>query len=223
MKVTMIRSTAQPVEAIYIGFKQCYAPGAATDIKVPKVETSMGDYRDNERMTEFIKTWVAKGHESPLEHVSFTFAIEGVSRALTHQLVRHRTFKFNQQSQRYVNAEKFDYVIPDSIAKEEGSKLLYESLIKKIMCGYETLVAYGIDKEDARYLLPNATTSNLVVTCDLRNFRHFYMERQCVHAQQEIRELAKEMMKQVKELVPFADYMSMKCGITCNECFEKVK
>jgi len=209
MKVTMLSSTSNPLEVIYRAFRICYSKDTPTNIKLP----------DENKMAEFIKDKILKGHLSPLEHVSFTFAVEGISRACSHQLVRHRTFKFSQQSQRYVDAGNFDFVMPDSFKKlPEKYDGIYAEIMQELMADYQNLIELGIPKEDARYILPNATTTNIIVTCDLRNFRHFYAERSCIHAQWEIRELAELMMREVKKILPLSDHEVKKCGLTCFEC-----
>jgi thymidylate synthase (FAD) len=208
MKVYLLSHTINPIETIYRAYKQCYAPGTAREIKIPS----------SEEMAKFICKWMGKGHGSPIEHVSFTFSIEGVSRSLTHQLVRHRIASYSQQSQRYVDGKNFDFVIPKTI--DNKSINVYCDAIKKIKEVYNGLIELGVPKEDARYILPNATTSNIVVTMNLRSLRHFYDERSCKRAQWEIRELAEKMMAEVKEVIPFADYKAKKCGITCFECVE---
>ncbi|AUN20018.1 hypothetical protein RSJ22_00555 (plasmid) [Clostridium botulinum] len=208
MKVHLLSYTINPVETIYRAFRQCYAKGTARDMEIPS----------NEEMINFICKWMGKGHESPVEHVSFTFSIEGVSRALTHQLVRHRIANYSQQSQRYVDGYNFEFVTPPTIKKDDTFKFIYDDFMKECWFKYDYLVSNGVPKEDARYVLPNATTSNIVVTMNLRSLRHFYDERSCMRAQWEIRELANKMMVRAKEIIPFADYKAKKCGITCFEC-----
>ncbi|NEZ47818.1 FAD-dependent thymidylate synthase [Clostridium niameyense] len=207
MKVNLLTYTNNPIETIYRAYKQCYAPGTAREIKIPS----------SEEMAKFICKWMGKGHGSPIEHVSFTFSIEGVSRALTHQLVRHRIASYSHQSQRYVDGNNFDFIVPKTWEEKASSDWikLYKKDIKRL---YNYLIELGVPKEDARYILPNATTSNIVVTMNLRSLRHFYDERSCIHAQWEIREMANKMMAEVKEIIPFADYKAKKCGITCFEC-----
>ena len=178
---------------------------------------------DND-VTRSLKTAIVSGHTSVLEHWTATFSIEGISRACSHQLVRHRLASYSQQSQRYVKMEGFDYVIPKSIEQFEiGSQddLIYfpdeavydgfsmqsppqayfklMALIKKL---YKGLVDRGIPEEDARYILPNACTTNIVVSMNARELRHFFALRCCARAQAEIRELANLMLDQVKAVAP---------------------
>lgn len=158
------------------------------------------------------------GHESVAEHAVFTFSIEGISRACSHQLVRHRMASYSQQSQRYVKMNGFDYVTPESIDscrwsefkgysehKEPMYETLqddYEWLMEKIASIYRTMIDHGIPEEDARYILPNACCTNIVVTMNGRELRHFFKLRCCNRAQWEIRELADKMLEQVKEVAP---------------------
>lgn len=159
---------------------------------------------------------VASGHESVLEHCTFTFAIGGISRACSHQLVRHRMASYSQQSQRYVKMDEFEYVTPESFMttvtddywnteSSDNSTLAseeFESLMEVIGELYERMIRAGIPEEDARYVLPNACTTNIVVTMNARELRHFFNLRCCNRAQWEIRELADRMLELCKETCP---------------------
>lgn len=160
---------------------------------------------------------IRSGHESVLEHAVFTFEVKGVSRALTHQLVRHRIASYSQQSQRYVNMDEFEYVTPDWIEQSwfddsEGVgngnwgsgrlKDLYDSEMERLASLYSLMVESGVPEEDARYILPNACTTNIIVTMNARELRHFFSLRCCERAQWEIRELANRMLKICKEVSP---------------------
>lgn len=153
------------------------------------------------------------GHESVLEHAVFTFGIEGVSRALSHQLVRHRIASFSQQSQRYVSSlpatpagqaggERFAYRIPATIAADIDLAACYRRLMDDIAACYRRLLEAGVPPEDARFVLPNATETRLVATMNARELRHFFRLRCCRRAQWEIRELAVEMLRQAKACAP---------------------
>lgn len=214
MKVKLIDITENPIEKIYKAYRICYSKDNWENIKV----------KSEEEMCDFIIPLMMEQHSSPLEHVSFSFAIEGISRACLAQLTRHRTFKFNVQSQRYVDGKNFDFVMPDlsyiedDIDRNAAVKYL-KDYFDEAKNRYERLVAYGLKKEDARVILPQATTCNLVVTMDLNNFRNFLRQRLCVHAQKEIRELSQEMVKLLKPYIPFADHKVLLCqrGL-CNHC-----
>lgn len=153
---------------------------------------------------------LASGHESILEHAVYTFEVKGVSRALTHQLVRHRMASYAQQSQRYVDMSEAAYIIPESIDKcltpatPDGCPLNieYVNAIRKCEEVYRKLVGAGISPEDARYVLPNACTTNIIITMNARSLRNFFALRCCERAQWEIRELAKKMLKICKEVSP---------------------
>ena len=146
--------------------------------------------------------------------VSFTFGIDGVSRALTHQLVRHRLASFSQQSQRYVNGKHFHFVIPHTIEKDPGIAIAYTRYLEQAKDMYEALVANGIPEEDARYILPNATTTNIVVTMNVRELLHFFSVRCCARAQWEIRELAWQMLAICKQVSPT---LFDGCGAFCDQ------
>jgi thymidylate synthase (FAD) len=143
-----------------------------------------------------------QGHTSVVEHTSFTFTISDVSRSLTHQLVRHRIASYAQQSQRYVNLKEPNYVIPPTIEKNAEMKNAYKETMDIIWKQYNKLLDMGIPAEDSRYVLPNATCTNIVVTMNARSLLNFFELRCCLHAQWEIRKLANEMLKEVKKVAP---------------------
>lgn len=159
---------------------------------------------------------LASGHESVLEHAVFTFAIEGISRACSHQLVRHRMASYSQQSQRYVKMDGFKYVIPESINdivldevwdSDIGFESVYASevytnLMNDIRDVYNLMIEGGIPEEDARYILPNACKTNIVVTMNARELRHFFSLRCCERAQWEIKQVAEIMLALVREVAP---------------------
>jgi thymidylate synthase (FAD) len=142
------------------------------------------------------------GHTSVIEHASFTFAISDVSRSLTHQLVRHRIASYSQQSQRYVNLNEPNYVTPPSIGKNMRTKKAYEETMGVIWAHYNKLLGLKIPAEDARYVLPNATCTNIMVTMNARSLLNFFELRCCLHAQWEIRMLANKMLQEVKKVAP---------------------
>ncbi|HHF55922.1 MAG TPA: FAD-dependent thymidylate synthase [Thermoplasmatales archaeon] len=154
---------------------------------------------DEEKLRKVLRIVIDMGHTSVVEHAYFTFAISGVSRALTHQLVRHRIASYSQQSQRYVEQE-MRYVIPPSIAKEFGKE--YEEMMRKIWDFYEKMKEKGIPIEDARYVLPNAAHTKIIVSMNARSLLNFFELRCCLHAQWEIRKLAWKMLKLVRQVAP---------------------
>lgn len=147
------------------------------------------------------------GHESIAEHATFTFLIEGVSRALLAQLTRHRIASFSVQSQRYVDMTGFDCVIPESIAKSEALTREYNAMMAHSHEMYRIMRDAGVPKEDARMVLPNACNTKLMMTMNARELRHFFSLRTCNRAQWEIRQLADAMLERCKRVAPmlFAD------------------
>lgn len=233
MNVKIIDKSERPIETIYRAFRVCYSKDVPTEIEVPQHDfypenatEPLCKVNDNKKMIEFIKDKMDLGHESPLEHCSFTFAIEGVSRALSHQLVRHRLASPSQQSQRYCKLDQFEYVIPPEIAKDFVLCNIFMKQMQDEQFTYNRLVA-GLKAngrtekeaiEDARYVFPNACCTNLVMTFNLRSFRHFLAERLCIAAQWEIRELANKMLEEAEKIVPFVGYKAKKCRVTCFQC-----
>ena len=157
-----------------------------------------------------LESATASGHESILEHAVYTFEIKGVSRALTHQLVRHRVASYSQQSQRYVSMDGADYIRPESIdrcldpATPDGCpmNIEYENTIRRCFETYRKMIEVGIPEEDARYVLPNACCTNIIVTMNARELLHFFSLRCCERAQWEIRMMANRMLRICKEISP---------------------
>jgi thymidylate synthase (FAD) len=156
----------------------------------------------NKELKAILEQVVNLGHTSVVEHASFSFAISDVSRSLTHQLVRHRIASYSQQSQRYVNLNEPNYVTPPKIAKNKQMKKAYDQTMKMIWKEYNKLLEMDIPAEDSRYVLPNATCTNIIVTMNARSLLNFFELRCCLHAQWEIRTLANLMLKEVKKAAP---------------------
>ena len=196
MNVELLYFTPNPERAIATAARLCYAPVGASEL----METMSDD-----RAESVLSTIMGGGHFSTLEHASFTFAIDGVSRALTHQLVRHRIASFNQQSQRYVKFAdgKVDYVVPESVAEDPQKRALFDQAMEGAVAAYTKLVEAGVEAEDARYLLPNAVETKIVVTMNARELYHFFTVRCCNRAQWEIRELAWKMLDLVRAQAPY--------------------
>lgn len=193
MKVTLINHTDHPEKMIAIAARMCYSKLNATE---------MVENLTEEKCLEMVQKITETGHDSILEHISFTFIIEGVSRVLTHQLVRHRIASYHQRSQRYVDEGSAEFVTPPSIANNEKANEVFSKLMMSIDDSYKQLVECGIPKEDARYVLSNATTSQIVVTMNARTLIHFFGLRCCMRAQWEIREMTDEMLKAVRKVLP---------------------
>jgi len=148
---------------------------------------------NEEKRTDFLKSVIKRGHHSVVEHASVSFLITEVSRALTHQLVRHRIASYSQRSQRYVKESQFEYVIPPTIASDEESKVVYLQHMVQTQKVYDFLVTRNIPKEDARYVLPNACHTQIMLTLNFRSLRNLLKLRMDSHAQWEIRALAKSI------------------------------
>ena len=149
-----------------------------------------------------IQKWIKSGHLSVIEHASATFRASGVSRALTHQLVRHRVASYSQESQRYVEQKSAKFICPESVIANPALFEIYNGCIDRIQKAYAELVKFGIPKEDARYLLPNATQTEIVFTMNFRELRHFFELRCDRHAQWEIRDMAKKMLAMMIKIAP---------------------
>ena len=204
MHVELLYHTPDPERAIATAARLCYAPVGAAEL----METM-----SEERMHSVLSTIMKSGHFSTLEHVSYTFAVDGVSRALTHQLVRHRLASFNQQSQRYVKfAGDVEVVKPPTVAAQEDTSRVFDEAIDAVVDAYHKLLDAGVPAEDARYLLPNAAETKIVITMNIRELLHFLSLRCCNRAQWEIRELANRMLELVR---PTAPYIFMDAGAPC--------
>ena len=144
------------------------------------------------------------GHLSTFEHAKVTFRISGISRACSHQLVRHRHFSFSQMSQRYVDEKDFAYVTPPAVEEKVEAKRIFDAQVASARKAYEALVAAGLNKEDARFVLPNAAETEIIVTANFRSLREFIKLRTTPAAQWEIRDLAQEMLRILKDKAPHA-------------------
>lgn len=153
------------------------------------------------KSSKYLQKIIKSGHLSIIEHNSFVFYISGISRVCSHQLVRKRIASFSQQSQRYVNAENFNVIIPDTIKNSEFHDE-YKNISESLFSFYQKMINKKIPKEDARYILPNATTTQLVVTMNAHALIEFFARRVCTRAQKEIRNLAIKMLIEVKKVAP---------------------
>ena len=205
LKVILLRFTPNPEETVAMAAKLCYSP---SDIGALKDKIEAKDQK------AFVEKLVKMGHMSPIEHPSFTFAIEGISRACSHQLVRHRLASYSQQSQRYVSERgqdaTFDYVIPPSIKGDAETRKIFENFMVDAQKAYDIIIEKlnnkGISGEsanqDARFVLPNAAETKIMVTMNARELLHFFRQRCCNRAQWEIRHMAEKMLDLVKETAP---------------------
>ena len=198
MHVKLLNDTSKNETLVYVAARTCYSA------KTPRTlwEDAIIDWDEKEEIRqqrEFIKKIISRGHESVLEHASYTFAISGISRVCANQLVRHRIASYSQQSMRYVDMRKTEgdaFTVPDNYEDEdldESVRMTYARALADSASAYDWLVKAGMAKEDARMVLPLATTTNLVMTMNARSLRNFFKTRLCDRAQWEIRELARIM------------------------------
>jgi thymidylate synthase (FAD) len=236
MQVELLYHTPDPERAIATAARLCYAPVGASEL----METM-----PPERVKSVLTTIMESGHFSTLEHASYTFAVDGVSRALTHQLVRHRLASYNQQSQRYVKFDNgFEHVTPPSIlnyaegasgacdATKNPALAAFDEAIDACAKAYEALRELGVPAEDARFVLPNAAETKIVITMNVRELIHFFEVRCCNRAQWEIRDMAHRMLELVRPTAPFifaragAPCVSRVCPegkINCGNPYPKAK
>lgn len=161
-------------------------------------------YRSESRgdPASFLQARIREGHESIIEHASATFEIRGISRACSHQLVRHRIASYSQESQRYVSMDDPEWVVPPAILQDEGARAIWERFTEQVKEAYQALRERGIRKEDARFVLPNATATRIVVTMNFRELRHVFRLRISPQAQWEIREVAVRMLETIYPYAP---------------------
>ena len=217
MKVSLITFTPEPEKVVATAAKLCYSKVGIDDLT---------SGMSNDDAVKFVERLGLLGHESPLEHISFTFGIEGVSRALLAQITRHRIASYSVQSQRYVNMKDFKFVIPPAIASDIDAKSIFLDAMKTQAEDYMALCelltedhmerfldegltekeakakAEKLANEDARFILPNACETKMVVTMNARSLQHFFALRLCNRAQWEIRELAEKMLALVYPIAP---------------------
>lgn len=202
MNVELIQYTPDPEKVVAAAARLCYSSDP-----VPELMEKLTD----EKIAGFVRKLSSMGHLSPFEHVSFQFSIDGVSRALSHQLVRHRIASYSQRSQRYVKEAGFEFVTPPSIRRNPEALARFEKVMQTLQEEYQELLKVA-PAEDARYVLPNACTTSLMATFNARSLLNFFEHRTCMRAQWEIRQMAEKMLQLVKEVAPniFAE-----AGPTC--------
>jgi thymidylate synthase (FAD) len=223
MEVKLIDYARAPLEKLYAAFRTCYSSDTPIEIwnKINEGKLS------SEKIREFIKERLKTGHTSPLEQVVFWFAIAGVSRSLSHQLVRHRIgISFEQQSQRYVrfDRQRHSFVMPDSW-RRAGLEEEFVGLLERTSELYTRALAAGIPAEDARFVLPNAAPTNFHLMVNFAELLHICDVRLCVRAQWEIRKMAAAMRREIKRVLPeLALSLQPKCGENrmgyCDESLE---
>ncbi|WP_407313897.1 FAD-dependent thymidylate synthase [Desulfosporosinus sp. SB140] len=202
MKVDLIQYTPDPEKVVASAARLCYSADP-----VPELFERL----DDETVARFVRKLRDMGHLSPFEHVSFQFSIDGVSRALSHQLVRHRIASYSQRSQRYVKENGFEYVIPPSIRRNPEAMERFEGVMARLQEEYQALQNM-VPAEDARFVLPNACTTSLMATFNARSLLNFFEHRTCMRAQWEIRSLAESMLDLVRNVAP---NLFSEAGPTC--------
>lgn len=227
LKVTLLSYTPQPEQTVAAAAKLCYSASSIDTIREGLTE---------EKTASFVQMLSELGHESPIEHASFTFGIEGVSRSLLAQITRHRIASYSVQSQRYVKESMFEYVIPPEIEAIPEAKTEFIRAMEEDQAHYEKLTALLKEKhfdemlgtgmeekaakraaekkaiEDARFVLPNACTTKIIMTMNARSLLNFFSHRCCNRAQWEIRELAELMLKLCVQVAP---HLFQKAGPPC--------
>lgn len=217
MKVQLIAHTPNPERVVAAAAKLCYSDCSVQDLM---------DGLDEESCRKFLRRLASMGHESPTEHASFTFAIEGVSRSLLAQITRHRIASFSVQSQRYVRLDSFEYVVPPEVETIAEAKTAFIQAMEQQADEYYRIAALlkaehtsrlmqqGMSEEeakkkaekmaieDARFVLPNSCATKMIVTMNARSLNNFFRHRCCNRAQWEIHELADEMLRQVRDVAP---------------------
>ncbi|MCA6071626.1 MAG: FAD-dependent thymidylate synthase [Endomicrobium sp.] len=199
VKVNLLKFTKEPERACAIAARLCYSVVGIDEISEKFTE---------EKIKDLLGKVILSGHHSVLEHASFTFGVEGVSRALLAQLTRHRIASFSAQSQRYVKfKDDIEFVIPGTIKKNSCLLEKYNEFLKNTENLYKEFLDAGIPAEDARYILPNACATKIIITMNARELRHFFSLRSCNRAQWEIREMSRCMLNLVRKEAPllFAD------------------
>jgi thymidylate synthase (FAD) len=223
IEVKLLDHTTDPVRSLYVAYRTAYS--ALTPMQI---EQRIGDERiTREQMLEFIKKRMETGHASPLEQVWFEFGISGVTRAFSHQFVRHRMgISFEQQSQRYVTFKggEFPYTVPDSV-KKAGLEDDLNQEFDRVAALYDRLVQAGVPAEDARFVLPNATNTNFKITVNFVELLHIADLRLCTRAQWEFRKVVAMMRAEVMRSYPeLGRYLQPKCGENrlgyCDEPYE---
>ena len=216
-KVTLLTYTPDPEITIASAAKLCYSPASIDTVR---------EGLDEQKAAEFVDMLSSLGHESPTEHAYFTFGIEGVSRALLAQITRHRIASFSVQSQRYVTEKQFGYVLPPEIENCPEALEIFREAMKRDQEDYDKITAVlkekhlkdmlsqGIEEkaanrmaekkaiEDARFVLPNACETKMIVTMNTRSLMNFFHHRCCSRAQWEIRDVANQMLSLVYGVAP---------------------
>lgn len=193
MKVNVIDHTRDPDRTVAVAARLCYSPSSIADI---------GERMSGDEVARMVRMLRERGHMSPFEHAYFTVGIEGLSRTASHQLVRSRIASYSQQSQRYIDHRDFPFVTPPSIRKDPRLYERYRRHLSETTALYRELCDAGVPKEDARFVLPNATATSLVMSKNARAWLEWFEVRMCTRAQWEIRVLAHRILRELRSLAP---------------------
>ena len=206
VEVKLISKPENMLKTLYTACRTCYSNKSPVEI--------YNEIEDNkDKMLNLITKVIASGHYSTIEHIQISYAISGISRACSHQLVRHRHMSFSQKSQRYVEEKgQFKYIIPKTIEKNEQLLKKFNSFMETTSKFYREMVEFGIKPEDARSILPNATSTSMIASLNLRELIHLCHLRLCTRAQDEIREMTQQMVNCIIEVEPWVNtYLVPKC------------
>ncbi len=203
MEVKLIRHTPDPELAMAAAARLCYS-----DISAAEIQERLSE----DKVQDLLRRVIESGHHSVLEHANFTFAVDGISRVASHQLVRHRLASYSQQSQRYVSFSQASYVVPPKIAADPALRAQFEEGMAAAFALYRQLRSAGVPAEDARFVLPNAWTTRLVMTMNARELMHVCAIRLCPRAQWEIRRIFTMAKREVARVAPlYAEHLQPKC------------
>jgi len=210
MNIELINKNENILNTIFTACKTCYSELDIHDILKQEIA--------HDKKLGLVQKIMRSGHLSTVEHINLTFCIDGITRACAQQLTRHRIASFSMKSQRYV-ASNFDFEMPDSIKEDETKSEIFADTLEEVRACYDTLLALGCKKEDARAILPNCTTTSVMMTINLRSFINMCNERLCLRAQKEIRQLVNLMKFEIlknENNVFLREFLKPKCDI-CKE------
>ncbi|MFP4201187.1 MAG: FAD-dependent thymidylate synthase [Clostridia bacterium] len=211
MRVDLIQYTPDPDLTVAMAAHLCYSPSSIEDLKKKM---------DESEVARLIRLLRSLGHLSPFEHAHFVVGIEGLSRVASHQLVRSRIASYSQQSQRYIDQRGFEYVTPPQIRKDPTLKVLYERHMDESRDLYRRLREAGVEREDARFVLPGAASSNIIMSKNARAWLEWFELRTCTRSQWEIRILANKIMRLLRKVAPYLFEVSGPPCVTQRLCRE---
>lgn len=210
-RVLLLASTPSPDAVVAAAARICYSDASAGDL----LREESGGVSES-----LLGHLWRSGHYSPFEHASFTFAVDGLSRVASHQLVRHRIASFSQQSQRYVGMADPDVIIPPSIAARQELAEKFSGMAREVHRFYSEMIEAGIPREDARFILPHGWSTRLVMTMNARELHHVFTLRLCRRAQWEIRDLARKMLRIARQSAPLLFKTAGPSCVISGECRE---